>query len=94
MLVNITGVKKVIPGVGKLPPVKNYDATEAEIRRLVNFNDWQVYEASSGRLITKSNVDKILYGNSGSSGGSSSGGSSSGGGSTTTDGGVNWKFVV
>lgn len=87
MLVNISGVKKVIPGIGKLPPVRNYDATETEIRRLICFKDWKVYEASTGRLITKTNVDNVMYGSSGSG----TGGSGSGGG--TAVGGVNWKVL-
>lgn len=90
MLINITGAKKVVPGVGQIPPIKNYDATETEIRRLISFNSWSVYEASTGRLITKTNVDNIIYG--GSSPGSGSGGSS--GGSDTTVECVNWKVLT
>lgn len=60
MLINVTGQRKIIPGIGLFPPVKNYDATEALIRRLVVFNEWQVYQSESGRLITKSNVDSFF----------------------------------
>ena len=45
MLINVTGQRKIIPGIGLFPPVKNYDATEALVRRLVVFNEWQVYQS-------------------------------------------------
>lgn len=64
MKINVTG-HGYIPGINQLPPVNNYDATEALVRKLVNFNDWRVYETASGRLITKTNVDSFF-----SSGGS------------------------
>jgi hypothetical protein len=81
MLVNITGSKKLIPGVDRLPPVYNYDASEQLIRRLINYRDWHVYQASTGLLINKNNVDNIIYGgpSGGGSGGSGGEGELSGG---------------
>lgn len=92
MIVNIKGkgTSGPIPGVGELAPVYNYDATETLVRRLLNYTQWSVYEASTGRLITKTNVDSFFSSNSSSSGG---GGSSGGGSTTPTVTEVNWKVL-
>ena len=58
MLINVTGCNKHIPGINKLPPIKNYQADEALVRNLLMFGRyWKVYDAESGRLITESNID-------------------------------------
>lgn len=57
--VNITG-RWLIPGVNKYPPVYNYDATEALVRRLIHFENWRLWEAETGRLINKDNVDEFF----------------------------------
>lgn len=99
MLVNISGkgTSGPIPGIGLLAPLKNYDAPEATVRRLLNYNQWKVYEASTGRLITSLNVTSIIEAdkNASSSGGGSGGsGESSGGGTTVITETVNWKVLT
>ena len=59
MKVNITG-KGIIPGVNTIPPVYNIELDETQIRRLLNFNNIRVYEATSGCLITKKNIKTVL----------------------------------
>ena len=59
MKVNITG-KGIIPGVNTIPPAYNIEIEETQIRRLLNFNNIRVYEATSGCLITKKNIKTVL----------------------------------
>ena len=59
MKVNITG-KGIIPGVNTIPPAYNIELEETQIRRLLNFNNIRVYEATSGCLITKKNIKTVL----------------------------------
>ena len=59
MKVNITG-KGIIPGVNTIPPAYNIELDETQIRRLLNFNNIRVYEATSGCLITKKNIKTVL----------------------------------
>ena len=59
MKVNITG-KGIIPGVNAIPPAYNIELDETQIRRLLNFNNIRVYEATSGCLITKKNIKTVL----------------------------------
>ena len=59
MKVNITG-KGIIPGINTIPPAYNIDLDETQIRRLLNFNNIRVYEATSGCLITKKNIKTVL----------------------------------
>ena len=59
MKVNITG-KGIIPGIITIPPVYNIELDETQIRRLLNFNNIRVYEATSGCLITKKNIKTVL----------------------------------
>ena len=59
MKVNITG-KGIIPGINTIPPAYNIELEETQIRRLLNFNNIRVYEATSGRLITKKNIKTVL----------------------------------
>ena len=59
MKVNITG-KGIIPGINTIPPAYNIELDETQIRRLLNFNNIRVYEATSGCLITKKNLKTVL----------------------------------
>lgn len=59
MKVNITG-KGIIPGINTIPPAYNIELDETQIRRLLNFNNIRVYEATSGCLITKKNIKTVL----------------------------------
>lgn len=59
MKVNITG-KGIIPGINTIPPAYNIELEETQIRRLLNFNNIRVYEATSGCLITKKNLKTVL----------------------------------
>ena len=59
MKVNITG-KGIMPGVDTIPPAYNIELDETQIRRLLNFNNIRVYEATSGCLITKKNIKTVL----------------------------------
>lgn len=59
MKVNITG-KGIIPGINTIPPAYNIELEETQIRRLLNFNNIRVYEATSGCLITKKNIKTVL----------------------------------
>ena len=77
IVININGPKKNIPGINKFPPINDYNADEALVRRLVALPEWRVYSSVSGRLITDDNIDEMI-GTKCSGGGS--GGSSSGGG--------------
>lgn len=51
MRVNLMG-RGVINGIGLLP-ITGIDLSEDEIKRLLNFNNVRVYDASNGGLITK-----------------------------------------
>lgn len=59
MKVNISG-KGIIPGINKIPPVYNYDMSENEIRRLLNFTNIRVYISETGKLVTKRNVSSLF----------------------------------
>lgn len=61
MLIDITGQKSEVPGIGKLPPITNYMATESIIRNLINYNKkWNVYCSITKRLITPENIDEFM----------------------------------
>lgn len=59
MKVNISG-RGQIPGLGRLAPVRGVELSEMDIRRLINFQQFKVYDASTGKLIMKSNIDEIF----------------------------------
>lgn len=59
MKVNISGRGRV-PGIGTLAPVRGYDASKEFVLRLLNYKQFKVYDAASGGLITKTNVDKLF----------------------------------
>lgn len=59
MKVNITGKGK-IPGVGALAPIYGKDLSEKEIRRLLNFSSFRLFDYETGLLITKKNISKML----------------------------------
>ena len=59
MKVNING-RGIIPGVGTIPPVYNREMSENEILRLLNFQQFKVYSAASGILITKNNIKEMM----------------------------------
>ena len=59
MKVNISG-RGQIPGLGRLAPVRGVELSEMDIRRLINFHQFKVYNASTGKLIMKNNIDEIF----------------------------------
>ncbi len=59
MKVNISGRGRV-PGIGTLAPIRGYDASKELVLRLLNYRQFKVYDAASGGLITKTNVDKLF----------------------------------
>lgn len=59
MRVNIIG-RGPIPGVSVVPPVRGIDLTEKQIRRILNYTQFRVYETMSGLLITQNNVSKFF----------------------------------
>jgi len=59
MKVNISG-RGQIPGLGRLAPVRGVELSEMDIRRLINFHQFKVYDASTGKLIMKTNIDEIF----------------------------------
>ena len=59
MKVNISG-RGQIPGLGRLAPVRGVELSEMDIRRLINFHQFKVYDASTGKLIMKNNIDEIF----------------------------------
>ena len=59
MKVNING-RGIIPGIGTIPPVYNREMSENEILRLLNFQQFKVYSAASGILITKNNIKEMM----------------------------------
>lgn len=63
MKVNISG-RGVIPGIGTIPPIYGRDMSEKEVRRLLNFDSFRLYESNTGLLITRKNVSDIFSGSS------------------------------
>ena len=59
MRVNISG-RGVIPGLNVIAPVRNVELGENAIKRLINFHQFQVYDAATGRFINKHNVDEFF----------------------------------
>lgn len=59
MKVNILG-RGLIPFIGTLAPVYKVDLGRKEITSICNFKHLRVYEVSSGKLITKSNVNRFF----------------------------------
>ena len=59
MKINISG-RGVIPVVNALAPVRNVECDEKLIKRLLNYHQFRLYQASTGLLILKSNVDEII----------------------------------
>lgn len=59
MKVNIKG-KGVIPGVNCLAPVYNRDLSEPQIRRILNYRQFAVYNANTTELITKTNIARMF----------------------------------
>lgn len=59
MKINIAG-RGVIPVVNALAPVRNVECDEKLIKRLLNYHQFRLYQASTGLLILKSNVDEII----------------------------------
>lgn len=59
MKVNISGRGRV-PGIGTLAPVRGYDASKEFVLRLLNYKQFKIFDAASGGLITKTNVDKLF----------------------------------
>ena len=59
MKVNILG-KGVIPGIGALAPQYNVDLNEAQVKRLLNYQQFRIGDVKTGLLITKSNVDAFF----------------------------------
>ena len=61
MKITVSG-RGFIPGVNALAPVRGVECDEKLVRRLLNYHQFRVYDATTGLLITRSNVDKILEG--------------------------------
>lgn len=59
MKVNVTG-RGFIPGVNSIAPVYNQDLAENDIRRILNIPTLRVFDAASGSIITKKNVNSIF----------------------------------
>lgn len=59
MKVNISGMG-VIPGLNMLSPVRGVELDERGVRRLLNYRQFKVYEAETGRLITPKSVDEFF----------------------------------
>lgn len=59
MKVNIGG-KGSIPGIGVLAPAYGIDMSKQAVRRLLNFHAFRVFQASTGLIITVSNIDTIF----------------------------------
>lgn len=59
MKVNVTG-KGVIPGLKCLAPVYGQDLSEVQVRRIIAFPMFRVYNATTGKIITRNNVSKMF----------------------------------
>lgn len=59
MKVNIAG-RGIIPGVGALAPIRDRELDIKQVRRILNYPAFKVYDATTGLLISKANVEKIF----------------------------------
>ena len=59
MKVNISG-RGVVPGMGVLAPVYGVEMSKDSILRFLNFQNFKLFEASSGALITRSNLEEFF----------------------------------
>ena len=59
MKVNIAG-RGIIPGVGALAPIRDRELDIKQVRRILNYPAFKVYDATSGLLISKANVEKVF----------------------------------
>ena len=60
MNVNIQGRYVMIPGLNKRTPQYNVNLSEFEVRRLVNFHELRLSDATTGKLITRQNVNDFF----------------------------------
>ena len=59
MKVNVNG-RGVIPGVGVLAPQRGIDLTQQQVRRILNYRQFTVSVAETGKLITKTNIATVF----------------------------------
>lgn len=59
MKVNVTG-RGFVPGPNSIAPVYNQEMSESQIRRILNLGNLRVFDATTGGLITKKNINNIL----------------------------------
>lgn len=59
MKVNISG-RGVVPGMGVLAPVYGVEMSKDSILRFLNFQNFKLFETSSGALITRSNLEEFF----------------------------------
>ena len=59
MKVNISG-RGVIPGLNSLAPVRGVELSEVEVRRIINYRQFSVYDATTGKFISQDNVGDLF----------------------------------
>lgn len=59
MKVNISG-KGLIPGLKRLAPVRGVELSEVQVRRIINYRQFKVYDATTGKFISKDNVGDLF----------------------------------
>lgn len=59
MKVNITGFG-TIPRIGILAPAYNVEMDQQGVRRMMNFPEFRVFDAETGTIITRKNINDIL----------------------------------
>lgn len=59
MKVNITGFG-TIPRIGILAPAYNVEVDQQGVRRMMNFPEFRVFDAETGTIITRKNINDVL----------------------------------
>ena len=59
MKVNITGFG-TIPRIGILAPAYNVEMDQQCVRRMMNFPEFRVFDAETGTIITRKNINDVL----------------------------------
>ena len=59
MKVNITGFG-TIPRIGILAPAYNVEMDQQGVRRMMNFPEFRVFDAETGTIITRKNINDVL----------------------------------
>lgn len=59
MKVNVIG-RGFVPGPNSIAPVYNQEMSENQIRRILNLGNLRVFDATTGGLITKRNINNIF----------------------------------